>query len=539
MISRKSAPNGSCPLTALVETRPFNSSEDIPESRALKRCASTTTGLHPLEILNKQYVHRIHLRRAPMSLYSNPHQIQEAQALVTHAEQQMSTALNDMDGAIRFILEGEKTHPNRHDVCARFSASSQPPSSSGTAFGQGPTSAPSTVAFAQPSSASAGTAFGQPTRLGGAGSAFGQPSQLGGASAFGKPSQLGGSAPAFGQAPQLGGTSSAFGKPSQLGGATSAFGQPSQLAGNPPAQPSAFGQASSFGKPSALGQASSFGQPSTLGHGSSFGQPSGLGQATSAFGQPSQLGGTAPASNAPAFGVNSQAPNSVFGQPSQPPATTLFGQGTQEITNNPSFGQTTAMPTANAFGKPSVPAASPFNAATTAPTQGPAPFGQPQAKISNPFAAAGQSTTAQPVVNPFDANPPPKTDSFASLGQTNGAVSQPGNATNPYSSDAKLNHPDLQTYSARDGSNKVLSWKSKPVQYVDGEPCLMRADDGKWEKIWFPDGPPPYNEDTELPLEMYDDKTKEAYLFMRDHGVFKDGWMPYLPPRREWCTWDF
>ncbi|KAI9820846.1 MAG: hypothetical protein M1832_003479 [Thelocarpon impressellum] len=113
------------------------------------------------------------------------------------------------------------------------------------------------------------------------------------------------------------------------------------------------------------------------------------------------------------------------------------------------------------------------------------------------------------------------------------------NVEGPYAPRAKLSHPDPGSYSTHDASGKLVAWKAKPVQIIDGVTCFQRADDGKWEKIWFPDGPPAYNACTEAAPELYDDKTRDAYLFAQEHGVFKDGWMPELPPLREWCRWDF
>ena len=76
------------------------------------------------------------------------------------------------------------------------------------------------------------------------------------------------------------------------------------------------------------------------------------------------------------------------------------------------------------------------------------------------------------------------------------------------------------------------------MSYIDRVPCYKRVDDSTWERIWFPDGPPAHNKGTELPIEEYDEATKDAYLYMRDNSVFKDGLMPMLPPRREWSKWD-
>lgn len=76
----------------------------------------------------------------------------------------------------------------------------------------------------------------------------------------------------------------------------------------------------------------------------------------------------------------------------------------------------------------------------------------------------------------------------------------------------------------------------------DAKPVpVVRAADGSYTKIWFPDGPPPYNQDTEAADEAVyaDPATLEAWKVFRQEKKFADGLMPLVPPRREWCTWDF
>ncbi len=383
--------------------------------------------------------------------------ILEAQRLVNDAEQQMQTVLRDVDGAINYIIDGAKTHPNRLDICKGQGGSG---SGQQSAFGS-----PSPLEVPQPITSST---FGQPAALGKPTSAFGQP-----ASSFGQPA-------------------SSFGQPSALGRPQPAtFGQPSI----PPSQPaSAFGQPSgTFGRPS-----TSFGQPSGV-----FGQPS-LGPATTAssFGQPSALGGTisAPSTLGQPTGFGAaQQPTSSFGQSSNP------------------FGQASAVspPQTTPFAQPSQPAQLGSFGQPSQPAQ-PSGFGQP----SQPAQSTGFGQSSQlPQTGGFGlpAKPPAPT--------TNGAFGAPPATTNGHS---------VQ----RDAQNKLTAWHGKPVSYIDGDPCYRRPD-GTWEKIWFPDGPPKENEDTQLPDEAYDERTKEAYMYMRLHRAFKDGIMPDKPPKREWCNWDF
>jgi nucleoporin NUP42 len=81
-------------------------------------------------------------------------------------------------------------------------------------------------------------------------------------------------------------------------------------------------------------------------------------------------------------------------------------------------------------------------------------------------------------------------------------------------------------------------FKGKPVVYKDEEPFVKNRD-GTWEKVWFPDGAPPYYGATEMDDQEYREDVKGAYMHLRETGAFKDGIMPLIPPKREWCLWDF
>ncbi|KAA6411233.1 MAG: hypothetical protein FRX48_04513 [Lasallia pustulata] len=117
---------------------------------------------------------------------------------------------------------------------------------------------------------------------------------------------------------------------------------------------------------------------------------------------------------------------------------------------------------------------------------------------------------------------------------TNGIFTKPTTTPDPYPS--STSNPRPQTH--RDARGLLRSWNNKPITYIDNEPCYKRPD-GAWEKVWFPDGAPVYNKMPELPLEMYDEGTKENYRVWREEGRFPGGLMPELAPRREWCRWDF
>ncbi|KAH6966323.1 hypothetical protein EDB82DRAFT_515506 [Fusarium venenatum] len=518
--------------------------------------------------------------------------LNEAQELYANAQQQMQTALRDVKGAVEFMVSAENNHPNRHDICREgtqgapfeeFLVGKRPKSTiadtgaqpnpfgannnnnDASPFGGGASTGVS--AFGQPSalgakpSAFGAPAFGQPSQPAQGGSAFGQPAQP---SAFGQPSQLGQSGSAFGQPAQP----SAFGQPSTLGAKPSAFGTP---AFGQPSQPSA--QGSVFGQPSQPNaQGSVFGQPSQPNaQGSAFGQPSQLNAGGSAFGQASQLGakpnpfgapsgtnnnsspfgnaannsapaanpfgapsaGTANNQNANPFGANNNNQNnagaSPFGKPSQPAqGTSPFGQPSNAAgpaASNP-FGASNATPTQNAnnpFGQPSQPQANGFSSQNNQP-QANNPFGKPSQPAANPFGQPSNPT--QTSSNPFASQLP-------SAGPPAGAPSG-----SPYPPNSTRQHPPVESYSSKDMNGRLTMFKGKSVVYKDGKPGIQEFD-GSWRRVWFPDGPPGYSADTELPSEKYDDKSKAQWMAFAQTGTFQDGLMPELPPPRECTLWDF
>ncbi|KAL4785938.1 hypothetical protein BJX76DRAFT_323081 [Aspergillus varians] len=338
-----------------------------------------------------------------------------------------------------------------------------------------------------------GPGIGQPP-------AFGQASAPSQTPAFQAPgfAQQAPSQPAFGQ-PSFGqpslGQPSSFGQPSL--GQPSGFGQPSALGASSGFGKPAFGQPSqpSFGQPS-LGQ-SSFGQPSTIGA-SPFGQASGtaspfsqISGPTSGFSQPSTF---------------SQA-GSGFSQPSTTPVTSGFGTPSQ--LGNP-FGQPSAP-----LGQPAQPPTATFGAAAQQPT--PAPFGQPAGGATQ----ISQSTSAPSA--PVGAGPPPllKTDI----------------------SDDLVPIPPLNGETTRDPMTKKLHrWKGQPVQYIDNVPCYLHPQDRKtYTRIFFPDGPPDEASlrDAQGDADQYTPEVTAQYEFFVKNGHFKDGFIPSVPPKTEWVSFDF
>ncbi|KIH93866.1 hypothetical protein SPBR_05700 [Sporothrix brasiliensis 5110] len=546
---------------------------------------------------------RLHYYKAQAA--GNPQAaINDMDTLYRQIEQQMQTAVKNPDAAAQYVLQAAQQHPNRLDQCARntltpspgvfdegkqrgtqpqstpfggggtFGAPSQP--AAANPFGQAPRTATTTTPanpFGAPPSTSTTTtspfgakpAFGQPA----GGAAFGQPSQMGGGSAFGQPSALGGTASAFGKpaAPAFGQPGGgAFGQPSQLGSTTSPFAKPAAPAFGQPGG-GAFG-APSAGTPAASGGGfSKFASSTPAGGGSAFGQPSQMGGMTSAFGKPSALGGGGGGGPSP-FGAaaSSGASPSPFGaapSTTTAPPSNPFGAASGGAAASPSpFGQpaaagsttTTTTTPANPFGQPAA-------AASSAPAN---PFGQPSTAsatpAANPFAAA---TKAPAAASPF-GQPSGGSGGFQQTGQTPSPFGQPqpaaataataNPATNAYGPHASKQHPPIDAYAQRDPSNpsRLVAFQGRRVVYESQKdsadnvievPMVQRPSDGKPAKVWFPQGAPPFNEDTECkPRSMYTDAGSPVpaqYQTFLNTGRFAVGMMPEVPPLREWCLWNF
>lgn len=365
--------------------------------------------------------------------------MQEAHTLSSNAEQQIQAALKDVDGAIKYIVDGENRHPNRIDIC------------NSRGVGLTPNEASSTTP--QSISAQSSTPF-----------------------------------QTLGQSP----APSAFGQPSAP---TSTFGQQPSSNFN---QPSAFGQPAELERPT-----TSFGQPS-----STFGKPS---MSTSTFGQPAASTAPSPFGLPPQASASALQPRSSFGQPSAPPQAGVFGKPSVPISTN-AFGQSTPAAPAQTSALPRNPFGNPATSSI------PGVFGQTSKAASDLF---GQ---------PVSGNSYAPTDQLAASA-----------ASGPIANVAATRRPNAQittvAQTQKNGQGKLQSWNGKSVSYIDSEPCF-KGNDGSWHKIWFPDGPPSFIRTTDLPDDVYDEATKENYMFLKQNGTFKDGIMPLLPPKREWCNWN-
>ncbi|MCJ1342251.1 hypothetical protein MMC31_000431 [Peltigera leucophlebia] len=294
----------------------------------------------------------LRLRHYELAASGNQQQaIQEAQALLNEAEQQNATALKDIDGAIRYIIDGENRHPNRHDVCKARGADPtklQALSSSTTSFSQpspfgGQPQAP-TSAFGRPPT----SAFSQPSSLGPPNPSFGQPTSLGQPSAFARPTSQ---------------PNATFGQPSNPG---SAFGRspfaatPSTTVINQPTNPFQSAQPQPFGQPPSSSPRNPFGQPAAQAAPNPFGQP--VPQAQNVFSrdsapqsapQPTNPFGQPPNPSPYSFAQPTPQPTNVFGTPSAP--LSAFSQ--QNKSPVASSTQPSNPAPSNVFTKPNAPTA--------------------------------------------------------------------------------------------------------------------------------------------------------------------------------------
>ncbi|KAF2835831.1 hypothetical protein M501DRAFT_997503 [Patellaria atrata CBS 101060] len=232
--------------------------------------------------------------------------IEAEQALYQQSRRQIDAALNDLHGAIDYIVTGKDIHPNRWDV---VNMKDIPPgqASGNQVFGQPPVhqgaASNQAASSGQPGAVGPGAFFGQPTgRV--QNTTFSQAAPSTNNSAFGQPSSMGQDA--------------TMGQPK--------FGLPSTAQRATVAQPT-------FGKPSAsrgiiFGQTSNTGQSAftnqTQGQGGIFGQASAQ---TSAFGQPD----TQQSLFAQNQNQNQQTSSAFqsFPQPLQPVASNAFAQKSQ------------------------------------------------------------------------------------------------------------------------------------------------------------------------------------------------------------------
>ncbi|KAL9603713.1 MAG: hypothetical protein Q9219_001032 [cf. Caloplaca sp. 3 TL-2023] len=450
----------------------------------------------------EQSFEELRLRHYELASTGNEAQaIQEAQTLYGNAEQQIQTALTDLNGAIKYITDATNEHPNRLDICKanggdlaqlqQLSSASRlgtSPSSNGPAFGQPSFGQPSAPAFGKPSFgqvAAPAPAFGQPTSLGQKPTVFGS-----------NPTP----APAFGQTS----TPSLFNQPQQP---VNSFGTQQQ----PQSQPLAFGQTST---PSPFNQAQQ--APKPFGTQEPIQQPT-FGQQSNAFEkqpltapQPSNIFGQQQTQNPSNPLPNAPATTSTFGQPNTTPANLFNGAEAPQPSNV--FGKFSApQPATNPFG----PKDPPQNLGT---------FGQARQLSAPPSTQAPSSTGV--FAKPADGAAF-KAPAAASMGP----VTQ---ASNRIPADAKFE-------TDREGKRRLLSWQGQRVTYFGEDPCIKNPRDNEWQKIWFPEGAPKFTSKTQEYPDGYapGEKARANFRQFFEHGVGMDGLVPDMPPPRDMISWDF
>ncbi|KAI0008269.1 hypothetical protein F4779DRAFT_459069 [Xylariaceae sp. FL0662B] len=411
--------------------------------------------------------------------------------LYQQAEQQIHTTLNNLDGAMQFLLAAENNHPNRIDICKQ---------NTGDGGTTGIFSRDNASGFPANPLSSSSSANQSPFSAAVQANPFG-----GGTPSFGQPSALGQKSNPFASTQP-----STFGRPAALGQKPNPFGTTSSV-------PSPFAQAATS-------------TPST------FGQPSSLGQRSNPFGAPA-----ASATASPNPFAQSGAPKpSPF---SQPATVNPFAQASGATKPSADLSMDTsapapAQPPGNVFGKPS---------------NAPSPFAASPGGVFAAQKPTGFGTAAGPgPINPFaqpQAQPQPQLQPPAL-----GTAATKGGTGSPYPSTSTKHHPVPSTYISKTMHGQVSAFKGQPVMYKwkvgdkyqderppdAKEPPVpgVRNPDGSWRKIFFPDGPPAYNPDTEPESSVYDEGIRKVYEAMTARGTF-DGDMPDVPPMREECVWDF
>ncbi|WPH04284.1 Hypothetical protein R9X50_00717300 [Acrodontium crateriforme] len=410
---------------------------------------------------------------------------QNERAAAEKVNQLAQQILNDLDGALKFMSDGENVHPNRMDQVTKDPGPWQKPSfsnSENSAFGQ-----PSASPFA---GAQTNNQAAKPSPFGAQPSVFGRPS-------FGAPSAPGPAASPFGSNTAAQAPTNA----SPFGAARPAFGQPSQPA---------FGAPSSFGA-----AANSQSSPFAAAHNKA---------PTPAFGAPSNLG-VNPASPFGSTAQSGQSPSPFAATSNPAPQGNPFGSGgnTGQSANTNPFGASSAPASQSAFGAPSRPA-----------------FGAP----SQP---GGGSFGSQPSANPFAQNTSSQPASgFGAPSQSSGGFASTSQQSNGFGS---ARQPNMSSATPMNGSENLQSWKGHQVNYITPEggvayPVYRNPNNNnKPERIWHPNGrPATENLDAEGLPQSYEGDIgqilKQVYDYVRETGGFKEGIMPEVPPKREWVNFE-
>lgn len=338
--------------------------------------------------------------------------IQEAQALFSDAEQQMRTTLNDVDGAIKYIADGENQHPNRIDEC-KLRGTRHFQTQSNTLNKQQPTLSSGHPVAPTP-------AFGLPT----ASSTFGRVS----APTFGQPSA-----------------------PNSRQGQSMA-----QVFGQPSAPKSTFDQISTSSQPPGFGRPLSTANQEPF---STFGKPLNV---LPAFGQ----AGTSASLDVPQQSSSdaiSMSTNSTFSKTalsSQP----LRG-GSPRIFNQSSTPIQTGI-----FGGPPAP-----NPADTVPQSTATHFSESSDRAAslNPFGGRVAPTSTDMFRRPSGTALELSSQAYTSAAASR-AAQQPHESTLNSISTSRQTSGGIK--GRRDDQGKVTSWDGMTVRYANNEPCYKARD---------------------------------------------------------------
>lgn len=97
---------------------------------------------------------------------------------------------------------------------------------------------------------------------------------------------------------------------------------------------------------------------------------------------------------------------------------------------------------------------------------------------------------------------------------------------------------DISSYTTRDASGRLATWKGQRVQYDDqGRACYKRQNGGL-ERIWFPDGPPPAQKVNTMGEMQYPEGLVNIYQNVKESMSFQGDAVPELPPTIDMTRWD-
>jgi nucleoporin NUP42 len=468
--------------------------------------------------MREQSFEEMRLLHYMSEVLGNPQQaVQEADKLFRASEDQIQAAVNNIDNAINFISES-KENPNRIDICKRSAGVDG--GFKANPFDQGtPTSSLNPIRNNQ----------------------FGAPSQSGSTTQFGAPSHLGPAAQ-FGTSSQPGPTSQ-FGAPSMIGQKP-----------NPFAPVKAGSSANPFG---AYSNNSNVFSPQSQKHPTNpFGAPS-QSQTSSALPRIVPGGFGAPSGQNSSPFANSKSPSlTPFGAPSPAPANPFQTKGATPFgaPSAPANPFQTPGATATPFDAPSAPGNSfrtsgatsnPFGALSPAPVNSFQAMNTQTPVANNPFAPKAKAnapiqTATQSAYNPFQnqetqlgSNPLP-----TSANET-GSASQSAVRSNSRSGTSVWpDQPSLASYSSlRPDGKALIMFKGRRVVYRADDPGFENG--GRWQRIWCPKGVPSRAANTELDATLYDGSVEAEYLHLHQNGAFQGGVIPMIPPKLEWCRFDF